>query len=176
MRRENSRYAIRASVTLALSLVALCGSPKPATAQNLEALAAGAAGLGAGVWWTMSIASARARSGTVLYEIDDIFSYALPVGAVSFGAGLALGLSEEERVGETLLGGAVGWGVGFAVGWVVGDAIWEDPAGPWAGSVIGAGVGLLAGSLTGFLLAETGSVEDESRSPLTLGFTLPLPW
>ena len=97
MRRENSRYAIRASLTLALSLAALCGTPKPATAQNLEALAAGAAGLGAGVWWTMSIASARARSGTVLYEIDDIFSYALPVGAVSFGAGLTLGLSEEER-------------------------------------------------------------------------------
>jgi hypothetical protein len=150
----------------------------PIAGQNLAALGGSAAGLGAGVWWTLSVTSARARAEHVLYGPQDALSYAIPIVATSFATGLTIGLVEEERLSETVLGGAVGWGVGFAVGWIVGDALWEDPAGSWAGGVIGAGVGLLAGAVTGFLVAEPdgGLPAAESRRPLWLTYAVPVRW
>jgi len=140
---------------LAAGLLSLPLTPAGASAQTEEAIIGGVAGAAGGLWWTLSITSARARGGDVLFTPADVRKTAITLVSLGTVAGVATGIWAEDRLGDALLGGAIGWATGLGLGYVVGDALWDDEAGGWAGAVIGSGAGLAIGAAVAGLLAES---------------------
>ena len=165
------RLALLALVAGSLLVTSL--TPRALSAQAGEAIAGGLAGVAAGTWWTLSITSARARNGDVLFTPSDVTRTAIVLGTIGAVAGTATGIWAEDDLAETMLGGAIGWAAGFGLGYVVGDALWDDPAGGWAGAVIGAGAGLAIGAVVGGLTAggDDPLTADEPTAGITLGYS-----
>ena len=132
---------------VAIFLGLTAGAPEHVQAQELAAIAGGAAGLVGGFIVTTSIFVAEARTGRFVYSVDDLATFRveyLPVPIATVG-GAVIGARDEELLGQVLLGSAVGLAGGAAAGWFVGGALWGGEEGKWAGAVIGGALGMVVG-------------------------------
>ena len=141
----------------AMILLAVLSPMRPLAAQDLSVVGGALAGVSAGALVGLGYISARARAGTYLESGQAGRHLAVPVFA-GLVTGIALGLSAEDRLGDTVLGAVVGWASGVGIGALIGSRLWDDPPGPWAGAAIGGAAGLLVGGIVGYVKSGGGNV------------------
>ena len=152
-----------ASLTvLAVFAVGSLGAQRPAATQGLPTVAGAVAGAGTGVWLSVAYITAQAPMGDYLDSDEEAVAMAAAPLFTGLAAGLALGVFAEDRMGETLLWGTVGWASGIGVGALIGDRVWDDAQRRWAGGVIGGAVGLIVGGVAGLISSGGG---EEIRQP-----------
>jgi hypothetical protein len=158
-----------ALLAFALTLVATLsvGSSK-ADAQVLPAVVGGVGGAVAGGVTTLGIFVGRSRAGNFIFDLDDAQQIRLetvPVFAFPL-AGVVLGATAPDRLGDVGIGAGVGLVAGAAIGVAFGKVLSESPEGRWAGGIIGGAAGLVLGAVVGGLTADPGGGSGSSI-PLT---------
>ncbi len=157
---EAGGHSVKIIRTLAVStviLLAVLTQTRPVAAQNWSVVGGALAGAAAGGWVGLGYLTVRARRG----EYVDITGYtarqvAIPV-LTGLGTGIAISVFAEDRLGDAVLWGTVGWAAGLGLGAWIGGRIWDDPPGPWAGAAIGGAAGLLVGGIVGFVNSAEGT-------------------
>ena len=155
-RRDSGRpmRIIRRLTGSGIILVVALTPTRPLAAQDWSAGGGALAGVGAGAWVGLGYLTARARSGAFASTSGQVVrQLAIPILA-GLGTGVAVGVSAEDRLNDTVLWAAVGWASGLGIGAVIGSRVWDDSVGPWAGAVIGGAAGLLVGGIVGFVNSE----------------------
>jgi hypothetical protein len=151
----------RLGIAVLAVLAAAPVTPAPAGAQAGPALVgAGVGFLGGGVA-TLSLVVGRARweSEYIGGAADLVGLNGAPV-VIGTATGVAIGLWDEDRLRQAVIGGGGGMVLGIGTGWVAGTILGDRRADKWAGAVIGAGIGLAAGALVGALLPPDGEPGD----------------
>ncbi len=139
-------------------LLAAVSPARPVAAQDWSGIGGALAGVSAGALIGFGFFSMRARGGTYFETSEQAAKQmAVPIFA-GMATGIVLGVSSEERLGETVLWASVGWVSGAGIGALVGSQLWDDPPGPWAGAAIGGAAGLLVGGIVGFVNSEDTNV------------------
>lgn len=148
-----TRLAVWAASAL---LVGALVAPSDARAQGTgPALIGTFGGLFAGGLVSVGVWTADARfRDEYLYDVDEALSWQAAPIVIGLGAGLAMGVTNRERLYGAGRGAGIGGASGAVVGALLGSLVWEDPERSWAGGVIGAGAGILLGSVIGALTAE----------------------
>jgi hypothetical protein len=127
-------------------------------------------GVVAGGYLAVAIVVVESRFGRYLHDEKDLLGWrSVPVVAGATIGGV-LGLVDPDRLYRTVLLGAVGFGAGVAVGLSIGATLGDTPEARWAGGAIGGGVGLVIGNLLGIVLPQDsgpGQINtEEARVPL----------
>ena len=139
-------------------LLAAVSPTRAVAAQDLSPVGGALAGVSAGALIGFGYFTVRARAGTYFETSEQAKKQmAVPIFA-GLATGIVLGVSAEDRLGETVLWAAVGWASGLGIGALIGSQLWDDPPGPWAGAAIGGAAGLLVGGIAGFVNSGEGSV------------------
>jgi hypothetical protein len=109
-------------------------------------------GVVAGGYLAVAIVVLESRFGRYLHDEKDLLGWrSVPViGGATIGGGL--GVFDPDRLYRTVLLGAVGFGAGVLVGLSLGELLGDTPEARWAGGAIGGGVGIVIGNLLGVLL------------------------
>jgi len=164
------------------SAIALLGGAwlgaSPLQAQALPATLGAVGGLAAGTYTVVGIYVAEARFGKYLYSLDEALSprlELLPMVAAPI-AGVAMGLSDNERLESAGLWGGVALLAGTAVGIPLGRWAWGSGEGTWAGGIIGGALGLLTGIVAGALVEPDAPALSGAGGPrIPIGITISVP-
>lgn len=165
------RRHLRSATLLVLALAALSG---PARAQGAGSAAlGGAAGLVAGGYVAVGIWTAKAHwFDDYLYSTRDALGWEATPVLLGLGTGVGVGLADDDRLGNMLLGGSAGFLAGTGVGLLLGSLAWPYPEGRWAGAVIGGGAGILVGSIVGLAWSDDDDPAGPAAAAVPIGVTI----
>ena len=139
-------------------LLAVLSPTRPLAAQDWSDVGGALAGVSAGALVGLGYFTVRARAGTYIETVGQAARELAVPALAGLVTGLAIGVSAEDRLGDTVLGATVGWVSGLGIGALIGSRLWDDPPGPWAGAAIGGAAGLLVGGIVGFVKSGEGNV------------------
>lgn len=151
----------------------LFGTHRPSPAQAVPAAYGLFVGTVGGVYATTGIFVAKARTGAYIYSLEDALVprwELVPVAVMPIG-GLVLGLTDDQRLANSIKWAGAGFVTGAAVGLGIGTLFGERGEGQWAGAIIGSAAGLLAGSIYGALAHDDG--EGAGMEGPVLSFRVP---
>lgn len=154
-------------------LLWLCRAyPLAAQADRVATGAAGlAAGTVAGVWTTVSLYVAKARTGSYIFSADDLIRLrpeTLPIATFPI-AGAVVGATSPSTLADVAIWGGLGFAAGAGLGLLTGHLVRGTSEARWAGGIIGSGVGMLAGVVFGALRSDGG------EAPAQMAISIPLP-
>lgn len=170
-RRAGRRGRLAWLPVLAVLLWLCRAHPLVAQADRVAAGAAGlAAGTVAGVWTTVSIYVAKARTGSYIFSADDLVRLrpeTLPIATFPI-AGAVVGAASPSTLAGVAIWGGLGFAAGAGLGVLTGHVARGTSEARWAGGIIGSGVGMLAGVVFGALRS------DGDEAPAPMGISIPL--
>jgi hypothetical protein len=145
------RVVFRLVLATAIGVSCVLSNPRLAAAQPLPILVGVAGGAAAGGWTTVATFIARARTGSFVFDADDVAQIrieTLPVLLFPLVGGL-IGARSTDRLKAVGAGAGLGAVGGAVLGIGVGAWVGDTPEALWAGGIIGSALGMLVGGAIG---------------------------